>query len=571
MTVALVGSGPATEAVAAALSDVNAPVAEVDPAGIVGADLAVVCGQAGDPAFETVNDTATGESIPWLAVEVGGLGGIPVVEAAVSGFGPGTGCYYCLRGRVRANTDPEQDPQAAPDAETARFAGAIAGREAARLVDGRESPIVGGVVEIPFQQRQFLPLPDCSCAPARDRALDRTDIKRDLEESLARAERALDDRVGIVSEVGEVESFPVPYYLANVADTSGFSDASALRQAAGVAVDWNEAFMKALGEGLERYSAGVYRTGEFETGTATDFESAVSPSAFVTDESSDEAPGEDDEIGWLTGRNLETGGAVMLPAEFAVFPPPEKRYRPPITSGLGLGNGGVEALLSGLYEVVERDALMISWYSTYEPLELSVADEAYETMVARARSEGLTVTPLLVTQDVDVPVVAVAVQGDQFPRLAFGSGAHLDARRAARAGLAEALQNWVELRSMGPGEADGADGAIGAYAESPGDVSPFADPDGEVPASSLGPDELPAGEAHLDAVVERLGDAGLDAYGVRMTPRDVETVGFEAVRALLPAAQPLFFDDPYFGDRAESVPEGMGFEPRLDRPHHPFP
>jgi ribosomal protein S12 methylthiotransferase accessory factor len=48
-------------------------------------------------------------------------------------------------------------------------------------------------------------------------------------------------------------------------------------------------------------------------------------------------------------------------------------------------------------------------------------------------------------------------------------------------------------------------------------------------------------------------------------------MGFEAVRALVPAAQPLFTDEPYFGERAERVPRELGFEPRLDRDHHPFP
>ena len=61
------------------------------------------------------------------------------------------------------------------------------------------------------------------------------------------------------------------------------------------------------------------------------------------------------------------------------------------------------------------------------------------------------------------------------------------------------------------------------------------------------------------------------AYGVRTTTRDVASLGFEAVRALVPQAQPLFFGGGYFGERAESVPEDLGFEPRLDRDHHPFP
>jgi ribosomal protein S12 methylthiotransferase accessory factor len=48
-------------------------------------------------------------------------------------------------------------------------------------------------------------------------------------------------------------------------------------------------------------------------------------------------------------------------------------------------------------------------------------------------------------------------------------------------------------------------------------------------------------------------------------------MGFEAVRVLVPGAQPLFTGEPYFGERARTVPEALGFEPRLDRPIHPFP
>ena len=576
MAVALVGSGPARDAVAAALEDVNAGVADVDPGGIANADLAVVVGQPGDVAFETANATALEHDVPWLAVEVGGLGGYPVVEAAVSGFGPGTGCYACLGQRVRANTDPEQDPQAAPDTETARFAGAIAGREAARLVSGKESGVVGGVIEIPHAEHRFLPVPGCECGQPRNRTLAIEHVDRELEESLTRAERGLDDRVGIVSEVGEAESFPVPYYLTQQADTSGFSDATAARQAAGVDADWNAAFMKALGEGLERYCAGVYRTGEFQTGTVDDVTEAVPPARFVTPDPDDETfdvadPGDDLDIEWVPGTDLATGSEVSLPAEFVHFPPPTERFRPSITTGLGLGNGSVEALLSGLYEVIERDAAMLAWYSSFEPLGLDVNDDRFDTLVGRARSENLRVDPLLLTQDVDVPVVAVAVHREAWPRFALGSSAHLDTATAATGALAEALQNWLELRGMGMEGAEDVEGAIGQYANFPENAQAFVDTDSAVPAKSVGPAEVPTGDAHLDAVVDRVTDEGLDVYAARTTTPDVERLGFEGVRVLVPSAQPLFFDRPYFGDRATEVPAGMGFEPNHDRDHHPFP
>jgi ribosomal protein S12 methylthiotransferase accessory factor len=230
-------------------------------------------------------------------------------------------------------------------------------------------------------------------------------------------------------------------------------------------------------------------------------------------------------------------------------------------------------VLSGLYEVIERDAAMLAWYATYEPLGLAVEDGEYRTLVRRARSENLEVTSLLLTQDVDVPVVTAAVhrEGGEWPRFATGVGADLDPAAAARAALEEALQNWTELRGMGPGDAAEESGAIGHYADFPTGVEDLVTSEPTVAAASVGPQTVPEGRGELGAVLDRLADAGLDAYAARLTPRDIERAGFEAVRVLVPSAQPLFTDDPYFGERARSVPTALGFQPRLDRAHHPFP
>jgi ribosomal protein S12 methylthiotransferase accessory factor len=455
------------------------------------------------------------------------------------------------------------------DAPTARLAGTVAGREATRLLAGEESVVLGGVVEVPHAQRRVLPVPNCDCEGEHDRELPRGSVERTVEESLERAERALDPRVGPVTEVGEAESFPVPYYLATLSDTTGVSDAAAASNAAGVSTDWNAAFMKALGEGLERYCAGVYRESEFRRASADALDAAVPPSSFVLHPSyGDPDPGES--IRWVRGEDLHDGVAAWLPAEFVTFPPPERRHRPAITTGLGLGNGGAGALLSGLYEVVERDAAMLSWYSTFDPLGLAVDDDGFDELVGRARAVNLDVSVVLVTADVDVPVVAAAVRRQEWPRFAAGSSASLDAAAAARGALAEALQNWMELRGMGPDEA-AEEGAVGDFGMDPGPAASFFDPETTVPAGSVGPDDQPTGGAELAAVLERVADAGLDAYAARLTTRDVEALGFEAVRVLVPRAQPLFTGESYFGERAREVPASLGYEPRLDREFHPFP
>jgi ribosomal protein S12 methylthiotransferase accessory factor len=565
--VAVVGDGPAADALRDALAD--SPLAVERRDGVSNsADAVAVVATAGAGAFDAV-DAET----PLVTVELGGVGGQAVgVDAAVGTFAPGGVRYADLRARVASNADDDGPPSAPPD-PTARLAGAVAARRLLALVDG--DGVAGTVVELTGSDvgavRTVRPVPD---ATTRDRNLRRDWRDASLDDALSRAERALDDRVGLVREVGERESFPVPYYLAATADTRAFSDERCAEYAAGVSVDWDAAFMKALGEGLERYCAGIYRSTEFTVATETRRARPVPPRRFVRPDGY-ETPDREERIQWVDGENLATGESVSLPADFVHYPPPSERYKPAITTGLGLGNSGTEALLSGLYEVIERDATMLAWYSTFDPLELAVDDGVYDALRRRARAVDLSATALLVTQDVDVPVVAAAVHraddDGEWPRFAAGSAAHLDPTAAARSALAEALQNWMELRAMGPDRAAREKAAIGEYADFPRAARTFVDAAGPVPAESVGPDEVPTGEAELDAVVDRLTDAGLDAYAARTTTEDVESLGFEAVRALVPGAQPLFTGEAFFGDRARTVPEELGFESRLDGPYHPFP
>ncbi|WP_226479081.1 YcaO-like family protein [Natrinema amylolyticum] len=586
MQVHVVGDDPVREAIVTALDDVDIGVRDAEPSALTDARFAVVSDVAGSPTFERANEAARAGGTPWIAVEIGGVGGqpLPAVDAAISGFAPATGCFDCLRARVASNLEERADGPQAGRSE-ARFAGAVAGRECVRVLSGDERSIVGHVLEVPHARRRFLPVPGCECGGGdRDRSLERDAETLALDAAVERAEGAIDERVGPITSIGEIESFPAPYYLSTVADTTAYSDASAPRQAAGVAIDWNAALMKAVGEGLERYCAGVYRKDDFVRASEDALENAVTPTALVRP---DDAPTYDagDEHRWVPGEDLMTGERAHLPAAAVQFPQPGESLVPAITTGLGLGSSTVDALVSGLTEVIERDAAMLAWYSTFDPLGLSVETDAFDALERRARSEGLSVTPLLVTQDIDVPVVAVAVHrepdaledreiaaGDNsWPAFAVGSAAGLDAAAAATSALEEALQNWMELRSLGPEDADDAGGEIGAYASFPERARAFVDTERTVSATSVGPDPAPTGSDRLEALCSRTADAGLTPYAARLTTRDIESIGFEAVRVLVPGAQPLFTGEPFFGERARTVPNDLGFEPRLERLFHPYP
>ncbi|TQQ83022.1 bacteriocin biosynthesis protein SagD [Halonotius terrestris] len=576
MELGLLGSGPAADAIAAACADIDLTVSRLEPTdGALSETPAIgaVVAPAGASIFAAANDAFD----RWVAVEIGGLGGyvLDEIDASVSLFSPDSACFHCLRTRVAAHRDtasgtPASETEPSGNRSRVRLAGAVAGNRLVSLLTGDSEG--GEITELPGPDRTLLPVPHCDCDPddRPDRPLSLEHREVSVDDSLSRAERAVDNRLGPIAAVGERESFPVPYYIAEIGDTTGFSDTAAASLAAGVDPDWDRAYMKAIGEGLERYSAGVYRTADATMGSERTLSNPVSPTRFVRPDSY-EQPDPEDRIQWIDGRRLPDGERVSLPAEFVQFPPATQRYRPAITTGLGLGNSTIEAILSGLYEAIERDATMLAWYSTFEPLGLGVDDENVTELTKRARAESLTVTPLLVTQDVDVPVVAVAVhREDEWPQFAVGSAANLDPLSAARSALAEALQNWMELRAMGPEEAAEQGGAIAEYADLPAAAQAFVDPDSRIPADSLGNPDL-AGRDELDAVCDRLAEVDLDAYAARVTTQDVAQLGFEAVRVLVPSAQPLFTGEPFFGERAREVPRSMGFEPRLDREYHPYP
>ncbi|MFC3960014.1 YcaO-like family protein [Halovivax cerinus] len=576
MDVPVVGDDPIREEVAAALTDVDVGVTDATADELADVPLAVVGGIAGAEVFATANRSARQGNTPWIAVEVGGVGGHPIssIDAAVAAFGPDTACFECLRARVRSTRDEPTSSKPRGARANARLAGAVAGRECVRLLTDGGDDLRGSVLELPHARRVVLPVPGCDCQESpRNRSIDPADDdERSLEETVDAMDRAIDDRVGIVRSIGEIDSYPIPYYLATLATTSPYSDATAPTNAAGVDEDWNRAFVKAIGEGLERYCAGVYRESDFVAAPAADLDRVLEPTDIVRP---DDAASFDPTAStlWIDGVELSSGERTHLPADAIHFPQPGPGHVPQITTGLGLGSSVADALFAGLTEVVERDATMLSWYSTFEPRELDVADDRFDRIARRVESEGLTVTPLVVTQDVDVPVVTVALHrtDGEWPAFAVGSAADLNAVDAAQSALAEATQNWMELRSIGREESADAGAWIGTYASFPDPARAFVDTSESVAATDLGPGEDLDAQMAVETVVDRLVEADLTPYAGRITTRDVEKLGLEAVRVVVPTAQPLFTDEPYFGDRAEAVPRALGFEPLLDREPHPYP
>ena len=527
-------------------------------------------------AFEELprwNRAAIDRGIPLVTIELGTVGGLPLADiaGAVMLCDPTGPCFACLETRVAATDEDRSAPAPPIDPPVGYVLAAIGGMYVRQHWSDERQP--GTVTTLPFNAHEVLPVPGCAaCETDADSrwlpggAPDRE--PRSVTAAVAAGERAMDEHIGIIREVGEARSLPAPYFLARLAATTHMSDVQAPEQAAGVADEWDVAFMKGIGECLERYAAGIYDASTFHSGTVAAVAPRLDPETCVRpiDASPLTEP-----LPWVPGTQLSTDEDTWIPAELVVFPPPAQDIRPPITTGLSLGNTIEEALAGGLAEVIERDAAMLAWYSTFEPMELQVTTDQYERMVRRARFEDLELQLLLLTQDVDLPVVACLAIRDRWPQLAVGSAARLDASAAAIRAAEEALQNWMELDEMGETGAMETASRLARHATDPGDALDALAPAGSVNADQLSHEPIDDPMLRKQQLIELLTAAKLTPYAARTTTRDLERLGFEAVRVIIPTAQPLVLGDPYFGDRARSVPDALGYQATLNRSPHPFP
>lgn len=537
-------------------------------------DIIVVAQDVGAEQFTQAIEFSQTNGTLLVTIEFGGIGGyaLDAVDATVSVFPPTGPCYHCLQTRL-ASADATESSAVSYPAGTIEYATALAGSRLLQAED-RNAMGHGECIELPHHKRTILPVPGCQdCRSDRpDRAVPKAEWSegtRTLEAATRAGERAVDSRLGPITTIGEFTSIPLPYYLATVVDTARFSETTAPQQAAGVSQDWDVAFMKALGEALERYAAGIYHKSEFRNATPAAIDTGLDPNDVVRPSNNEPITAE---IPWVRGIELLDDRPCWLPAELVHFPPPSSDIRPAITTGLGLGNSMVAATIAGLTEVIERDAMMLSWYSSAKPMGVRIDDNEFDRLKRRAAIESLDVTPILLTQDIDIPVIGVAVQReDEWPRVALGTAAALDATDAAIGALEEAIQNWVELENMGPERAASDASRIAAYATDPSPLMDYLSPTASVSAAGISHPVPDSPAAELEVLESLIVETDLSPAVSRITPRDLEALGFEAVRVVDPNAQPLFTGDPYFGDRARSVPESFGETPHLDKTAHPFP
>ncbi|MDQ1021458.1 YcaO-like family protein [Streptomyces afghaniensis] len=286
-------------------------------------------------------------------------------------------------------------------------------------------------------------------------------------------------------------------------------------------------------------------------------------------------------IRWVRAWSLTRRCSVLVPA-IAVYlhmapQSQSERFIRGITTGAAVHSDLRSAVLGGLLEVVERDALSLAWLQRLRLPRLSVDPELLDPLVRAHHAAGtarhLEVRLFDATTDFGIPVVYAVQLSPHEDRVAqiVCATCDTDPQRAVAKIYRELASVRVALRHHTGGDRparrpeDGTVSVVGsaAYNASAQRRHVFRHLlEGERDVRRL--EELPDLSAETDPLataVSRVAARGAETLVVDITTDEARQVGMHAVKVLVPEAMPLSFihSERYLGTpRLYTAPTAMG-------------
>jgi ribosomal protein S12 methylthiotransferase accessory factor len=306
----------------------------------------------------------------------------------------------------------------------------------------------------------------------------------------------------------------------------------------------------AIGEAVERYSAGIVDPGACVVATARELGAdAVDPSRFALFSARQYASAgfryrrfdRDTRLAWIEGVSLPGGARAWLPAQLVHLAGHEDEQ--PLcrttSSGLACHETAEGATVAALLELLERDAFMITWKAriSWPLLDWRDDEQLVSFEETFLRPTGLHWSAVDLSAFWDVPIVAAVIRGGS--TLGVGAAAATTVRHAVMKALDEAtrVRTWARaLRAAGT-EAPAAEDVE----ELDDHVRFYADPCNASKLDFL--DESPrrrrvAGVEPVDDGIEglcrRLARRNATSYAVDVTSPDIREAGLAVVRVVAP-------------------------------------
>jgi len=399
-------------------------------------------------------------------------------------------------------------------------------------------------------------------------------------------------------------------------DISAYSDGRGSFSKFGGGADLNEerAFMKAVGEGVERLCLCTYKEKDCLLSTYKEIsKKAVNPLSFagISELQRQSINGlkidERSVFRWVQGRSLIDGKKFFIPAQSVYigykYCQGEPMIQQQISTGAAAADSFEEALYKGICEAVERDAFMITYLNKLSPpvIDLEAIDDPkiQETLAAFKRYK-LELYVVDTTTDIGIPTMTAVIIDRTEAGLAVhvGCKTSLNIREAITGVVWETLRGRIgsrgSLSSLASREEKKA-----ALKSDPLKISSFADRrlfwDGLDMIPKIGflfngqkkrisQEELDnrkdiSNAEKLETVVKILQRKNIDIYGFDITMPEIKGEGIWVAKVVSPQLQPLYLMERtrhVSGQRLFNVPVAAGYyqkplsESELNPLPHPF-
>jgi ribosomal protein S12 methylthiotransferase accessory factor len=375
-------------------------------------------------------------------------------------------------------------------------------------------------------------------------------------------------------------------------------------RAGGAGICLSDAVNRAVGELLERFASLAYegtakivssysglecggvRTVPFEALTLFTREQLLIP-GFPYTEFTENTP-----VGWFEGTDLTSDSPIYVPGQllslgYAPSPEEVSTCFYSTSSGCALGTSAEGALLAGLLECIERDAVMMRWYARLAPAMLDL-DPKYFLGAMQLPSQRLEIRFHDMTVDGEVPVVgATCIERTGRPCFfILGCAAALDTLAAARKALVEAGQGRPYVKFLG--SRDDPPSAADDFTDFDSNVRFFGEPSNGRYAEWFSENTCPS-TRHLPVpresspaelcrlLLDRCSKMGLTPIAFDMTTPELLDSGLFVCRVFVPELVPLCVPfAPFLGHVrlaryiAESERDGLAASVPAWIPH-PFP
>jgi ribosomal protein S12 methylthiotransferase accessory factor len=370
-------------------------------------------------------------------------------------------------------------------------------------------------------------------------------------------------------------------------------------QGAGVGLNDKDAALRARGEALERYCTSLFSRDQFIEASAEelgkealdlDTIARCSPAELAKPKCPLAAPDKKAPIRWVKSISLMSGQMVYVPVVMAYlhagFAVPGERFWFPITTGCAGYTSLDRAILKAILEVIERDAITITWLQQLplpriEVDQLPAEQAEYWERFLRSSRE-LEYTFFDATTDLGVPTIYGVQRCRVNRRLTtmVSCGTSTNAAEAIVGNLREIASCRTAFRrpKTTPEQVEdfhdifhGA--TYMARAEHAGAFDFLLNSNRTRSLDEIKPIEGDDRQV-LHILLERLRRLDMQVYAVELSTDEALRAGVRVVRVIIPGLQPISFNQRarYLGHpRLYQAPRNMGYEARSEAELNPWP